>query len=62
MTRGQKAGQTNHERAEREKEAIRQARRDKEQAIQICRTIRDNPEAQDSDRLKAIELLKELTA
>ena len=62
MTPAEKAAQTNRERREREKAARAAAIRDREQAIAICRKIRDDENAADADRLEAIRLLVEYTA
>ena len=62
MTPAEKAAQTNRERREREKAARAAAIRDREQAIAICRKIRDDENAADADRLEAIKLLAEYTA
>lgn len=62
MTPAEKAAQTNRERHEREKAARAAAIRDREQAIAICRKIRDDENAADADRLEAIKLLAEYTA
>ena len=61
MTPAQKAGQTLHERKEREKAAREQARHDKERAIEVCRQIRDNPLSTDAERLEAVKMLDKLT-
>lgn len=61
MTPQQRAGQTLHERKEREKAARTQARLDRERAIAVCREIRDNPACTDAERLEAIKLLDKLT-
>lgn len=58
MTPAEKAAQTNRE---REKAARAAAIRDREQAIAICRKIRDDENAADADRLEAIRLLAEYT-
>ena len=59
MTAGQKAGKTIRERKVREEEQRAAAIRDREQAIAICRRIRDDENAADADRLEAIRLLGE---
>ena len=61
VTPAQKAAQTRHDKAEREKAEAAELRRDREQAVAICRKIRDDENATDADRLHAIELLKAYT-
>lgn len=61
MTPTEKATQTRREKAEREREKRAAARRDREQAIVICRAIRDNEDSAAADRLEAIKLLREYT-
>ena len=62
MTPTEKAAQTNRERHEKAVAARAAARRDREQAIAICRKIRDDENATDADRLEAIRLIAEYTA
>ena len=62
MTPGEKASKTARERRERREQALRERVRDSEQAIAVCRAIRDDEDAADADRLKAIQLLKEFTS
>lgn len=62
MTPGEKASKTARERRERREQALRERVRDSEQAIAVCRAIRDDENAADSDRLEAIRLLKEFIA
>ena len=57
MTAAQRAGRTNHERRQREKEQFRERLQDKERALAICRQIRDDDGAAAADRLQALELL-----
>lgn len=45
-----------------ERECARAMREDRENALRICREIRDNPNAADADRLKAIGLIAEITS
>ena len=56
-----KAGATlrAHKEVERERERTRRA--DREDALTICRQIRDNPDAADADRLEAIRLIASIT-
>ena len=56
-----KAGATlrAHKEAERERERTRRA--DRENALTICRQIRDNPDAADADRLEAIKMIANIT-
>lgn len=42
--------------------AEQERRRDRTQAIAICRQIRDNPAATDQDRLTAIQILNSMSA
>ena len=62
MTPGEKASKTARERRERREQALRERVRDAEQAVAVCRAIRDDEDAADADRLKAIQLLKEFTS
>ena len=62
MTPGEKASKTARERRERREQTLRERVRDSEQAIAVCRAIRDDEDAADADRLKAIQLLKEYTS
>lgn len=41
---------------------LRLIREDKEKAAALCRRIRDDESASDSDRLKAVELLYQLSS
>lgn len=52
-----KAGETMHRRKVERDERFRQQLRDYNEGVRICREIRDNPEAADADRLRAIEWL-----
>lgn len=61
MTPQEKAAQTARERRERKDTDAAELRRDREQALAICRKIRDDENAADCDRLHAIELLKAYT-
>lgn len=61
MTPQQKAGQTLHERKEREKERLRAAREDVERALTLCRSIRDDENAADADRLEAVKIIASIT-
>ena len=62
MTPGEKASRTARERRERRERDFREHVRDTEQALAVCRKIRDDENAADADRLEAIRLLKEYTA
>ena len=62
MTPTQKAVRTARANRERRNEKAAELRRDREQAIAVCRKIRDDENAADADRLEAIRLLKEYTA
>jgi hypothetical protein len=57
MTPAQKAAQTARERRAHRNAEAAELRRDREQAIAICRKIRDDDNAADADRLEAIRLL-----
>ena len=57
-----KAGATNHARREAERERFRAEIRDRENALEICRKIRDNENASDADRLEAIRLIEAIKA
>lgn len=57
MTPQEKAAKTNKERRERRETAAAELRRDREQAVAICRKIRDDENAADADRLEAIRML-----
>ena len=61
MTAGEKAAATRqqHREAERSKAAL--AKADKEKALEVCRQIRDDPQALPADRLEAIRLLQILS-
>lgn len=59
MTPQEKAAKTNKERRERREKAAAELRRDREQAVAICRKIRDDENAADADRLEAIRMLNE---
>ena len=61
MTPQQKAGRTLHERKEREKERLRAAREDVEKALTLCRSIRDDENATDADRLAAVKIIMSIT-
>lgn len=61
-TPGEKASKTARERRERREQALRERVRDSEQAVAVCRAIRDDENAADADRLEAIRILKEFTA
>ena len=56
-----KAGATIRARKEAERERWRAETRDKENALTICREIRDNPEASAEARLEAIKLIAKIT-
>ena len=62
MSRGAKAAQTAKERREERNRDFTERLKDRERAISVCRAIRDDENAADRDRLKAIELLTALTA
>lgn len=57
MTPQEKAAQTARERRERKKKDFTELLRDREQAVAICRKIRDDENAADADRLEAIRML-----
>ena len=61
MTPAEKGAATARARRERRERDFRELVRDQEQAINICRQIRDNENAAAADRLEAIRLLKEFT-
>ena len=60
MTPQEKAAQTARERRERKKKDFTELLRDREQAVAICRKIRDDENAADADRLEAIRMLAAL--
>lgn len=60
--RALKAGATMHKRSVEWKEELAAQSNDKKRAIEICRTIRDNPDSTDRDKLDAINIIRELTA
>lgn len=62
MTPAQKAAQTTKERRERRNNETAQLMNDQEQALRICRIIRDDETAAHADRLEAIRILREITA
>ena len=51
------AGQTYHERRERQKAEFEAELNDRRRMVEICREIRDNPNSSDSDKLRAVVLL-----
>lgn len=55
-----KAGATNHARREAERERWRQMEAEREAQIAALRRVRDNPEADPADVLRAVELLNQL--
>lgn len=57
MTPQEKAALTARERRERKKKDFTELLRDREQAVAICRKIRDDENAADADRLEAIRML-----
>lgn len=61
MTTQEKAGQTNHEHKEQDRQRFRDQLDDKEKALAVARAIRDNPDAADSDRLEAIRIISTYT-
>lgn len=61
MTPAQKAAQTARERREHRKCEFTERLRDREQAVAICRKIRDDENAADADRLEAVRILQSLT-
>lgn len=62
MTPAQKAGETNHKRAQRRREEWAAVCEDRRKTVEILRAIRDDENAADADRLEAIRLLKEFTS
>ena len=58
----QQAAQTRKANQQARQERQDALRNDKEQAIKICRKIRDDENSSATDKLTAITLLKELTA
>lgn len=57
-TPAEKAAQTRREHAEAHRAEIRARIRDKDEALRICREIRDDINAADADRLHAIEMIE----
>ena len=57
MTPQEKAAQTARERRERRNKDFTERLRDREQAVAICRKIRDDENAADADRLETIRML-----
>ena len=62
MTPAQKAAQTAREHREHRKAKAAELRRDRDQAIAVCRKIRDDENAADADRLEAVRILQSLTS
>ena len=60
MTPAQKAAQTAREHREQRKAKASELCRDREQAIAVCRKIRDDENAADADRLEAVRILQSL--
>lgn len=56
-----KAGATMRERKEHERERRQAEREDTEKALTVCRAIRDDEDAADTDRLEAIRLIEKIT-
>ena len=61
MTPAQKGAQTARERRERRKQECAERLRDSDRAIAVCRSIRDDENAADADRLEAVKILYSLT-
>lgn len=61
QTAQQKAAETRRNNLARQRERRHALLNDREAAINLCRTIRDDPGAENADRLHAMELLRELT-
>ena len=57
-----KGAATLRARKEAERERFRAEIRDRENALEICRKIRDNENASDTDRLEAIRLIEAIKA
>lgn len=57
-----KAGETLHERKERQKRALRAELDDRRLALELCRKVRDDATANYADRLRTIELLQTMKA
>ena len=57
-----KGAATLRARKEAERERFRAEIRDRENALEICRKIRDNENASDADRLEAIRLIEAIKA
>ncbi len=55
------AGQTYHERRERQKAEFEAELNDRRRMVEICRQVRDNPDSSDSDKLRAIVILAKYT-
>ncbi len=61
MTPAQKGAQTARERRERRKQEFAERLRDSDRAIAVCRSIRDDENAADADRLEAVKILYSIT-
>lgn len=57
-----KGAETRRQRHAAEMERFRAEIRDRENALEICRKIRDNENASDADRLEAIRLIEAIKA
>lgn len=60
LTPAQKAGKTNHERAERRKKAWRQEIKEKKLIREEMNSILNNPEASSTDKIQAAIVISKL--
>jgi len=61
MTSAERAAETRRKRRETLREQHEALRHDREAALALCRRVRDDEGASDETRLRAVELLLELT-
>ena len=61
MPNREKAVETRRRHAEQERAERAALLNDRSAAIQLCRQVRDDPDADNADRLRAVELLRDLT-